>query len=206
MEVMVEKMQCTAQQNCSIVPKLLNYFGYAFGIWSRMAEIGVRTTFIVLTSIASLLFDQLAEETEQMAEKLATSNEQVQTEISIELEDWKNKYHLVSRFVEQINQCFGLFLLIITGHDFATAIFDFANILQHLDLKKALQNIDHHQKMFDTIHKSVDIITNHEDSLTDSTIHMKSDPIKTFQFVHPIFRFLVILVISHSVGSKVCEF
>ena len=199
-------MECTRQQNCcGIDPKLFNYLGYAFGIWSRLAEIGVRTTFIVLASIASLLFDQLAEETEQMAKKLATSNELDQTEISIEIEDWKNRYHLVSRFVEKINRCFGLLILIITGHDFATSIFDFANILQHLDLKEALKNLLHDEASSDNILKSIDIILI-SGSSTHNKKDMKVDPIKTFQFVHPILRFLVIVATSHSVGSKVNGF
>ena len=195
-------MECIKQENCGINPKLLNYLGYAFGILSRMAEIGVRTTFIVLASIASLLFDQLAKETEQMAEKLATSIHHVETEISIELEDWKDNYHLVCRFVEQINQCFGIFLLIITGHDFATGIFDFANILQHLDLKDALKNIFQSDMISDNILESIDIVPIPGD-FSSHFLQMKSDPIRTFQFFHPIFRFLVILVTSHSVGLKV---
>ena len=171
-----------------------------------MAEIGVRTTFIVLASIASLFFYQLAEETEKMAKKLATSNELVQTEISIEIEDWKNKYHLVSRFVEKINRCFGIFLLIITGHDFATGIFDFANILQKLDLKNALKKYLNHPNFWNDIIKSLDIIPNPKARLSnqrEERIQMKIDPIRTFQFVHPILRFLVILATAHSVGSKV---
>ena len=189
-----------------ISPSFSFTLGYLAALWSRLAEIGVRITFIVFASTASLLFDKLDNKIEEMA-KMTDDDEK----LSLELDGWKNQYDLACRFVEKINQCFALSLLIITGNDFATCIFDFANILQHLDLKKSLQEMmDQFNHIAHSIgsettalHDSMDIIRNPYNEFTKPFLHVKSNPIKTCQFWHPMLRFLVILVASHMVGTKV---
>ena len=186
-------------------------FPYLVGLWSRLSEVGVRTTFIVFTSTASLLFEELDSRIENMAKQLADIDHEEHIS-SAKLENWKDQYDMVCRFVEQINRVFGFFLLIITCHDFATCILDFSNILQHLDFKGLVEKI-----MIDAeaiFHtgidvmwmnlRSMDIISNlHNDGKPKQ---LQSDPIKTCQFIHPLLRFLVILVASHMVGTKVAEF
>ena len=189
-----ESFECISENKwCRYGPILHNSLAYAVGVLSRLAEIGVRTTFIVLVLIAGLLFDTLGNYLENNTEIFLNNSN---TMMSVELENWKNQYDLVCRFVEQINRVFGFFLLMITGHDFATCIFDFNNILEHLDLKDNLnvfqaydQHLSHEHIFFNTE--------------SESFISMKVSPLRTCQFLHPIARFLFILVASHSVGVKV---
>ena len=192
------------------IPEYNYSLGYFVGLWSRFAEIGVRTAFIVFASTASCLFDNLESEiTSIMAQKRIT-DKNIDNE-SAKLENWKNQYDLVCRFVEQINRVFGFFLLIISIHDFANCILDFANILQHLDLKESLREILAHadniarssRRELEISKNSIDIIRDPYHIYDDTFIHMKSDPIKTCQFLHPLVRFLLLLVVSHSVGVKV---
>ena len=99
-------------------------------IYSRLAEIGVRTTFFIMTSIATLLFDELDQGLNNLAEKSAqydaSSNRQ---KMSKYLDDWKFNYNLICEFTEQINQTFGVVLIIVCLIDYAVPIFEFANVL-----------------------------------------------------------------------------
>ena len=54
---------------CNYLVNLNNWLGYIFGLWSRLGEIGVRTTFIALTSTAALLFQELDDRVEKIAKK-----------------------------------------------------------------------------------------------------------------------------------------
>ena len=86
---------------------------------------------------------------------------------------------------------------------------DFANILQHLDLKGALKKFINQVAIkpgndFSISFQSMDIIRNPINGKNfDKAIKLKSDPIKTGQYLHPLIRFLFILIASHMVGLKV---
>ena len=129
---------------------------------SRLAEIGVRITFFVMTSTAALLFEELDERVEKLAQKCA-NNSKNSSEITADLHQWKIHYDLVCRFTESINICFGPSLLLICGIDFAIPIIEFQDILL--------------QKTF--------------------------CPRYYFRFIHIILRFLLILIASSRVESKV---
>ena len=93
---------------------------------SRLAEIGVRTTFIIVSSTAALLFEELNQRVEDLAKKAVVDfNEE---KISKDLEEWKVHYDLVIVLVEIINRCFGTSLLLACAVDFAVAIIEFQNI------------------------------------------------------------------------------
>ena len=162
--------------------------GYILGLWSRLAEIGVRIFFVAIASIVCLLFEELEHKIENMAIKSDIDD--------VELNELRNQYDLVCQLIEQINRCFGFFLLLITGHDFATSIFDFSNILDLKCLKigKIWQTNTFKRYGFRSV-----------DSVLENGIYveLKSDPIKNCQFWHPILRYLILLVASHNVGIKV---
>ena len=158
----------------------------------------MRTIFIVVSSIAALLFEELNNRIEILSKESLVSLGWIrQQELSDRLEDWKNQYDLVCRFVEQSNRCFGFLLLMITGNDFATCIFEFNNILENLDLKGSIIYIVRDKRFY----RAMDVVYD-----SGSLVHMRSDPIKTCQFLHPILRFLIILVVAHSVGKNVFIF
>ena len=186
------------------------YLGYSAALWSRLAEIGIRTTFIVFTSISSLLFEALDERIENIAKKAQIDKKYSQQEMAAELNELRCHYDLVCRLIEQINRSFGFVLLLITGHDFVIAIMDFNNILDYLDIGKGwfkdevpLVHIPG-QKISKEKYKSVDFFF---DPLFEyKFIFLRGNPFKICQFAHPILRYVVLLVVSHRVGSKVPHF
>ena len=97
---------------------------------SRLADIGVRTTFVVIASTAILLLEELEDRVEEFAEKLRTDpwNEH---QVSNNLDEWKCQYDLVVSFIEQINRCFGLILLLISSIDFIVSVTEFQNIQKY---------------------------------------------------------------------------
>ena len=125
--------------------------------------------------------------------------------LSKELNEWRSHYDLICELVQHINRCFGFYLLLITGHDFATSIFEFNHILDHIGVSKGqhtdFKSLTNHYKGY----HSVDYVlkTKENDSNPQEIFIFQSDPIITFQFAHPVLRFLVILVTSHNLGSKV---
>ena len=97
---------------------------------SRLAEIGVRTTFVAMVSTATLIIEELEERADELEEKLSTDpfNEQQQ---SNNLDEWKCQYDLVVRFIDQINRCFGIVLLLISATDFIIPVLEFKNIQKY---------------------------------------------------------------------------
>ena len=192
-----------------VVPQLSFYLGYVAALLSRLAEIGIRTTFIVFTSIASILFEALEEKIEEMGKKSELDQEYSKQEMPEELDQLRRHYDLLCRLVEQINRSFGFVLLLITVHDFAISILDFNYILDHLKIGQGfLKDINNYlytgyywwlgkPKHFEWTDYFFDPL------FEDDFIFLRSNPLKTCQFVHPILRFLLILVASHRVGSKV---
>ena len=95
---------------------------------NRMGEICVRTTFVVITLIASLLLAELDEQIENFDEN-SLENDINTNNMPKYLEKWKSDYDLVNEFIEQLNKCFGLAILLTTGFDYFVAIIEFHNIL-----------------------------------------------------------------------------
>ena len=88
-------------------------------LWARIAEIGVVNVFCTMTLVAALLFEDLNNRAEEMSQDYNTA------QYSANLEDWRRHYNLVCRFVEKINDCFGLILLIEVALVFSVPIFEF---------------------------------------------------------------------------------
>lgn len=72
--------------------------------------IGILTLFTVITWIASLVAEELKNKTDR--ELLSFHNAHNQLSPSQKLEKWLREFHLFNCFVERINKCFGLILLI----------------------------------------------------------------------------------------------
>ena len=182
---------------CHYFVILNNWLGYIFGLWSRLGEIGVRTTFIAFTSTAALLFQELDDRIEEIAKKSEIVSDENCATLSSELDEWRSHYDLLCELVQLINRCFGFSLLLITGHDFATSIFEFNNILDHIGVSKGqhtdFNSLTNHWRGY------IDYVLDKDDKL----FLFKSDAIKSCQFAHPVLRFFVILVTSHNLNSKV---
>ena len=186
-----------------VVPQMFFYLGYFAALWSRLAEIGIRTTFIVFISIAALLFETLDERIEKIAKKASIDNEYCEKEMATELDELRRHYDLVCQLVEQINRSFGFVLLLITGHDFSIAIMDFSNILDYLEVGQ-----EFHKDTFTLNERGVPSQFKWTDFFydpffEDNFIFLSGNPFKICKFVHPILRFLLLLVVSNRVGSKV---
>ena len=205
------KQKCSLSSNddfseMCIVPQFPFYLGYTAALWSRLAEIGIRTTFIVFTLISALLFEALDERMKKISEKSPNNQEYSQHEMAVELDELRSHYDLVCQLVEQINRSFGLVLLLITGHDFAIAIVDFNNILDHLKIGQKWFKEDDYKYIFNeqgipAKFKWSDFF--YDPLFENKFIFLRSDPIKTCQFAQPVLRFLLLLVVSHRVGAKV---
>ena len=131
---------------------------------SRLAEVGVRTTFLVMTSMATLLFDELDQRIDNLIEQSVHPNAYRNGQkMSNYLDKWKSHYDLVCRFANCIDRCFGCILAIICLIDFTVPIFECSNELKFHG----------------------------------------TNPQYYLQFVHISLRFLIILIGSHRVKSKV---
>ena len=84
-----------------------------------LVELMIETTFYVMTVVATLLFDELQT---RIQEILAKSNENKLdwSQLAHELDQWNGHHELVCRLVENIDDCFGVVLLITIGHVFIT--------------------------------------------------------------------------------------
>ena len=195
-----------------VVPQLYFYLGYFSALWSRLAEIGIRTTFIVFTLIASLLFEELDERVETIAEKASNNQEYFEQEMAVELNELSCQYDLVCQLIEQINRSFGFVLLIITGHDFSIAIMDFSKILDYLEVSQEFYKgiytsfilkefLSVNEQGVPSQFKWTDYF--YDPLFEGKFIFLRDNPFKICKFVHPILRFLLLLVVSNRVGSKV---
>ena len=183
---------------CSYNIALNNVLGYITGLWSRLAEIGIRTIFIVLASTAALLFKELDERMEKIEKKSEADPDLDRLQQSTKLNEWRRHYDLICELVELINRCFGFSLLLITMHDFATSIYDFSNLLDLIRVSKHHTDFNNVPNKWKTYY-SIDYVL----GLDEKVVIFKSDPIKTFQFAQPVLRYFMILVSSHDVGCKV---
>ena len=91
---------------------------------SRLAEIGIRTTFVVMVSIAALVLDELSGQIERMAAK-STDPEQM----SKNIDEWKSNYDLAFELCEHINGCFSPVVFLLFSFDNILAIIECQNIL-----------------------------------------------------------------------------
>ena len=98
---------------------------------ARLAEIGVRTTFMVMTSTATILFDELDQRLDNLADQSAQPDAPSKSQkMAKYLDEWKLNYNLVCEFTEHINRTFGIALILICLIDFAVPIVEFQNILR----------------------------------------------------------------------------
>lgn len=74
--------------------------------WSFFTELAIQTVCLVLLQFAAELFKELED-------RLQIVNDDIHV-----LRKWKRQHDLVCTFVEQINEVFGLILLVIFSHIF----------------------------------------------------------------------------------------
>ena len=98
-------------------------------LWSRASEICITALFVTLTLTASFLFEELvnrADDMKEMSNNITNSSDS----LSVKLEQWRHHFVLINRFINKINNCYGLILLLQTAYGFAVPIFEFNKILQ----------------------------------------------------------------------------
>ena len=163
-------------------------------MWARLAEIGVRTTFIAVTFIATLVLEEVEEEINDLAEETgAAKYDYEQESIILKFYECVSHYHLASLMIKQINRCFSLVLLIITAIDFSASIFYFFQIYialrrKRLEIDKSL--ISELQDLFVARDYNGEIIV---EEVISSIIG----------FIHVFLRFGTILIFSHRGSTKV---
>ena len=77
-------------------------------VWSVFNQMTIPSLIFVLTSTAQQIYKELGKRAEALAAK---SSEMEEAELSAELENWRKGYELVCRFVDTINDNFGLLIL-----------------------------------------------------------------------------------------------
>lgn len=100
---------------------------------SRLAEICVRTIFLVVALTAAMIFSELDDNIKelQILREKAEKNPQKQDvlmPISDKLEEWWHQYVLACEFVENLNLCFGFVLMVAITMDSLEAILEFQSI------------------------------------------------------------------------------
>ena len=115
------------------IPLLVSFY-------SRLAEIGVRITFVIMVSTAANIFEELDQQAQKLMIKYP-SNSLGDEESSDnkrhfkQFDSWKSNYNLVTQFTEIINKCFGLVLLLAIAFDYSAAIIEIQNILLNKGMK-----------------------------------------------------------------------
>lgn len=101
---------------------------FTSALLARIAAIGVVNVFVVMAFVAAALFRELSDRAEEISQDCNTSP--YLDHYSMNLEYWRHHYILVCRFVETINDFFGLILLIRISLDFAIPIFEFQRMFE----------------------------------------------------------------------------
>ena len=125
-EYVANEMWQSMPLNVQWLPKIArDPMPFAAALLARTSEIVIICIFDTFSFVTAILFEELADSAEDMAEenKIHSNN------ISTELEEWRRHYDLVCRFIETVNDCFDWILLLQTALGFALPIFDFYKIL-----------------------------------------------------------------------------
>lgn len=105
-----------------------NPLPYVTALWARFSNVGILISFVVLSFTAVLLFEELIEKAENINEECSDIN--IPTSTHLNLDKLGQYYELVCRFVQKIEDCFGLVLLLETARTFSVSIYEFYQILQ----------------------------------------------------------------------------
>lgn len=84
--------------------------------------------FVVVVSIVTLIFQEVNEKLGMVCNNFE-SRTLIGAQFSTDLEAWRSQSELVNRLVDQINECFGLVLLLNLGHHCASSINVFFEIV-----------------------------------------------------------------------------
>ncbi len=161
---------------------------FLVALWSRLAEIGIRTAFILLTLTVALIFNELDDRIEKIADISSPDNQGDVKDLQLELDRWMDHYNLTCALVEKINRTFGLVLLIISGFEFSNAIMEFNSILRYLQFLKT--------KQLDLEYQAGNVFT------VGRAFAAEPSATCIFTFLHIILRYLAILVVAYRVGEK----
>ena len=101
-------------------------------LMSRLTEIGVRTTFLIIMTTTALLFEELNDRVVILAEKSVDivyhSSSNGTSLIVKDLEKWKLHYDLICQLTDHIDSCFNLVLFLMSVMDYSVAIIELQNI------------------------------------------------------------------------------
>ncbi len=97
------------------------------GIWIRSSVIAILSLFSICILIASFIAEELESGMDKALSNLSKNDK---SQFSTQLEKWLKKFHLCNRFVEGINDCFGLILLITLSHMLLLSIYYWFRIVR----------------------------------------------------------------------------
>ena len=174
---------------------------FVFALWARLAEIGVRVSFITMTFVVVLIFEDINKEIVYLKEISVDSKRQ--ESLTLNWNRMVSHNDLACRLIEQINQCFGPVLLVVTVIDFTTAIYDFYNIRNILSeaIKENFLFTFEFFKSQDI--KTFDELDDDEDAILNAQENYDTGLFWCIKFFHGVVRFTILLMASHRVNSKV---
>jgi len=97
--------------------------GFGVSIWIQSSVIAVMAIFLILTWTASLLAEELVNRSKLMTDQRKTGCPSL-----ILLNKWMREMDIFNRLVEDINDCFGLVLLLALSHILVVSIFNWYHI------------------------------------------------------------------------------
>ena len=162
-------------------------------LWARLAEIGVRVTFVAMTFVASLIFDEIGEEIVNLTD--ISIDPKAKALLSINCGRLISHNDLAIRLIEQINKNFGFVLLIISAIDFSSAIFYFNQIKSQVAVRieRSLFAFE-----MDAYYTDKDVKFH-----KTSSLDFYEAIFSCAQFLHSVARFTGLLIASHRVNAKV---
>ena len=123
-----------------------NEMPFVAALGSRLAEIGVRGTFLLVTSIATIFLEELENKIQLLAENSDDQSDRSSANaknMPKDLEEWKIQYELIARYIHQINKSFGVVLLLILIVDQYVAAIECFNIMVTWDEPRYYFNFLH---------------------------------------------------------------
>lgn len=105
----------------------VNPLPYMAAIWARLANVGILIVFVVFSFAAALLYEELVVRAAYINEEC--NDFTVPSHIQFYLDKLRHHYGSICSYVENIEDCFGLVLLLDTARTFSVSIYEFYEIL-----------------------------------------------------------------------------
>ena len=114
------QMDDNYRESNMLVADIMDYIAVWISFLSRVIEIFILTTLIVFVQITCLILQELKIKFETLA------NENSGRDISVDLDRLWHQYDSVCLFIEQLNRCYDIVLLVFVSYAAASMLYSFA--------------------------------------------------------------------------------